>query len=178
MKKEEDYNVVLVDEQDEDLGEMDKMEAHLNGGHLHRALSGFVFNDKGELLIQKRASHKYHNPNVWANTVCTHPQKHEPVTQAARRRLMEELGFHADFTWVAKFIYKATFPNGLTEYEYNNVCVANYDGSPIKPRPSEVAEVRWITRQQLEKEITQNPERFSFWLREALKFDLLAMWKK
>jgi len=176
-KREEDYNVVLVDGQDNDLGEMDKMDAHLNGGHLHRALSGFVFNDKGELLIQKRASHKYHNPNIWANTVCTHPQKDEPVEQATKRRLKEELGFTADFKWIGQFIYKATFPNGLTEWEFDNVCVAKYDGAPIRVNPDQVAEVRWVTRQRLEKEISQNPENFSFWLREILKLDLIKDWE-
>lgn len=168
--------VVLVDEKDEDIGEMEKMEAHLNGGHLHRAFSGFVFNDKNELLIQKRASHKYHNPNIWANTVCSHPQKNETVPQAAKRRLNEELGFSADFIWVGKFIYKATFPNGLTEYEYDNVCVAKYDGSPIKPNSDEVDKVRWITKKRLEKEIQKTPENFSFWLREILRLNFLKQW--
>jgi len=156
---------------------MDKMDAHLNGGHLHRAFSGFVFNDKGELLIQKRAPQKYHNPNIWANTVCSHPQKNEKVEQATKRRLQEELGFAVDFEWVGKFIYKSTFPNGLTEYEYDNVCVAKYDGSPIVINPNEVAEIRWISRADLGKEISTNPEKFSFWLKEILRLNFIKDWK-
>jgi isopentenyl-diphosphate delta-isomerase len=168
--------VVLVDENDNDIGTMEKMAAHQNGGHLHRAFSGFVFNDRGELLIQRRAAHKYHNPNVWANTVCSHPRAGEPITAAVKRRLGQELGFELDFTVVGKFIYKATFPNGLTEWEYDNVCTAAYDGAPIVPNPAEVAETRWVTRAQLEIEIARSPDRFSFWLREILKLGIIKGW--
>ena len=165
--------VVLVNEQGQAVGTMEKMSAHQNGGHLHRAFSGFVFNKKGELLIQKRASTKYHNPNIWANTVCSHPRENETPTQGANRRIYEELGFHAKFTEIGEFIYRATFPNGLTEHEYDHVCVAEYNEEPIKPNPDEVADFRFISRADLIAEIKKTPENFSFWLREILKREIL-----
>jgi len=166
--------VILVDEHDNVLGEMEKHEAHLDGGRLHRAFSGFVFNEKHELLIQKRADTKYHNPGIWANTVCSHPHINETIIQAANRRIFEELGFHANFKQVGKFIYKKSFPNGMTEHELDHVVVAKYNGSRINPNPNEVAQTRWISRANLEKEITANPNKFAFWLKEILRLEILS----
>jgi isopentenyl-diphosphate delta-isomerase len=133
-----------------------------------------VFNDSGALLIQRRSQAKYHNPGIWANTVCSHPRPGESVLAAAGRRLPEELGFHADFAETGAFIYRAAFPNGLIEHELDHVCAAVWPGEAVRPDPAEVAEVRWITRPVLEAEIAAAPERFSFWLREILRTGVLG----
>jgi len=164
--------MILVDENDNPIGEMEKMEAHRKG-LLHRAFSGFVINKKKELLIQRRALGKYHNPGIWANTVCSHPRPGESVIDGVQRRVTEELGFTAEFTYIDKFIYKAEFSNGLTEHELDHVCVANYNGEEIILNPDEVAAVRWISHADLEKEIAANPNSFSYWLKEILKLGII-----
>jgi isopentenyl-diphosphate delta-isomerase len=167
--------MILVDEHDNPIGEMEKMEAHRKG-LLHRAFSGFAFNDRRELLIQRRALGKYHNPGIWANTVCSHPRKGESAADAARRRAREELGFEADFADIGNFIYRAEFPNGLTEHELDHVCVAAYGGQEIRPNPDEVCDWRWIARGALESEIAGAPEKFSYWLREILARGIVDGW--
>ena len=164
--------MVLVDTDDNKIGLMEKMETH-EKGLLHRAFSGFVFDDEGRLLIQQRAQGKYHNPNIWANTVCSHPFDGERIEDGVKRRLMQELGFAEDFTLVTKFIYKSTFENGLTEHELDNVLIAQYSGSNIQPDATEVQSFRWITRDELETEIATNPDNFSFWLKEILRLGLI-----
>ena len=164
--------MVLVDSDDNELGVMEKIETHKQG-LLHRAFSGFVFNNKGELLIQKRSSTKYHNPGIWGNTVCSHPRLGESIEQGVKRRLHEELGFELDFKVLDYFIYKATFPNGLTEHELDHVCVAKYDNQEIIPNPEEVAEIRWISLADLKREIESTPEKFAFWLKEILNKGIL-----
>ena len=161
-------HVVLVSEDDKDIGVMEKIEAHKKG-LLHRAFSGFVFNKKGELLLQKRALGKYHNGGLWSNTVCSHPRKGEDVLDAAKRRLKEELGFELDFLAKRKyFIYKAEFENGLTEHELDHVLVAKYDDQEIVPNPDEVAEVKWISIPELKRLIKSNPKEYTYWLKEIL----------
>ena len=167
--------MVLVDEADNKIGLMEKMETHRKG-LLHKAFSGFVFDNKGRLLVQQRAEGKYHNPGIWANTVCSHPYDGESVTDGVRRRLGQELGFSEDFEYVDKFIYRAQFPNGLTEHEFDSVLVAHYGGAEVKPNPDEVQAIRWVTRAELEGEIAENPERFSYWLRQILKLGYVDKW--
>jgi isopentenyl-diphosphate delta-isomerase len=167
--------MLLVDESDNVTGEMEKMEAHRKG-LLHRAFSGFVFNDRNELLIQRRALGKYHNPGIWANTVCSHPRRGESIEDAVARRVFEELGFHAEFKDIGFFIYKAEFPNGMTEHELDHVCVASYNGEPVAPDPGEVDSFRWISRADLEREIAGNPSGFSYWLREILSRGIITGW--
>ncbi len=164
--------MILVDENDNPVGEVEKMEAH-SKGVLHRAFSCFVFNDRGETLIQQRALGKYHNPGIWANTCCSHPRPGESTEVAAKRRMVEELGFCAQARDIGWFIYKAEFPNGLTEYELDHVLVANYNGQMIVPNPDEVAGIRWISKRDLEHEISETPEKFSFWLREIMNLNIL-----
>jgi isopentenyl-diphosphate delta-isomerase len=164
----EEQTVILVDTQDTPLGLMEKMEAHQKG-LLHRAFSGFVFNEDGSLLLQRRAPGKYHNPGIWANTVCSHPRAGESVVDAARRRLAEELGFSADFREVGTFIYQAAFPNGLIEHEFDHVCTARWNGQMPHPDPDEVCAIRWVPLPLLAKEIAAEPERFSVWLREIIR---------
>src|SRR5690554_1424860 len=106
--------VVLVNEQDQVLGTKEKLQAHQKG-NLHRAFSVLIFNDKNEMLLQKRASNKYHCGGLWTNACCSHPRLSETPKEAAMRRLNEELGFTTQLTYLGKFIYKAKFENGLIE---------------------------------------------------------------
>ncbi|MBS4064591.1 MAG: isopentenyl-diphosphate Delta-isomerase, partial [Chitinophagaceae bacterium] len=128
--------VILVNEADEEIGFMEKMEAH-EKALLHRAFSVFVFNSSGEMLLQQRASEKYHSANLWTNTCCSHPRPGESVAQAANRRLKEEMGFQTPLQKAFDFVYKAPFDNGLTEYEFDHVFIGTYEGS-IEMNPSEV----------------------------------------
>jgi isopentenyl-diphosphate delta-isomerase len=128
--------VILVNESDEAIGAMEKMEAH-RLGVLHRAFSVFIFNSNGHMLLQQRADTKYHSAGLWTNACCSHPAPGEEVKSAAERRLQEELGFKADIKRAFDFVYKASFNNGLTEHEYDHVFVGYYDGE-IRPDQDEV----------------------------------------
>ncbi|MFY8020293.1 MAG: isopentenyl-diphosphate Delta-isomerase [Bacteroidia bacterium] len=158
--------VILVDENDNEIGLMEKMEAH-EKALLHRAFSVFVFNKKGELLLQQRALHKYHSGGLWTNTCCSHPRKGEEVINSAHRRLMEEMGFDCELELKHKFIYKAPFTNGLTEHELDYIFTGEFENVP-HPNPDEVASYRWIELEQLQKEIELHPENFTVWFRIIL----------
>lgn len=162
----QDY-VVLVDKNNKKVGVEEKMKAHIEG-KLHRAFSVFVFNSKGELLIQQRAKEKYHCPRLWANTVCSHPRIHESYAKATHRRLNEEMGFDCKLTKKFCFTYKAIFDNGLTEHEYDCVFEGKFDGTP-RPNPSEVMDFRWISMKDLKKDIEKNPEKYAEWFKIALR---------
>lgn len=163
--------VILVDSEDNEIGLMEKLEAHKKG-LLHRAFSGFVFNKNHELLLQRRDFKKYHNGGLWSNTVCSHPRKGEKIEDAVKRRIFEELGFNADFKEIGKLVYKTSFPNGLTENEYDHICISLYNNQKIIPNPDEVCDYKWISREELTKEINQNAENFTFWLRKILELNL------
>jgi isopentenyl-diphosphate delta-isomerase len=143
---------------------MEKLKAHQNGGQLHRAFSVFVFNAKGELLIQQRALRKYHCAGKWANTTCSHPREGETYLEAAHRRLQEEMGFDCPLKEKFHFIYKAEFDNGLTEWEFDRVFIGSYDGE-VLPNSEEVAGVKWIGQDELKCEIEEHPETFAEWFR-------------
>jgi len=165
LPKEEE--VVLVDEQNEVIGYMGKLEAH-KLGLLHRAISIIVFNSKGEMLIQQRALSKYHWAGIWSNTCCSHPRINESFQQAADRRLYEELGFHTPLKEEFNFIYKALDePSGLTEYEYDTVFTGVFDG-PFTFNKDEVQAVQWLTVADLLKDIKNNPDKYSFWFKIIL----------
>lgn len=159
--------VIVVSENDEILGLMNKMEAHENG-ILHRAFSVFLFNDKGEMLLQKRASGKYHSPNQWTNAVCSHPKIDETYLEGAYRRLKEELGITTDLTEKFSFMYKADVGQNLWEHELDHVFTGNYEGS-FALNNDEVSEVRYISMQQLDEEMSANPENFTEWFKIILK---------
>ena len=159
--------VVVVSENDEILGLMEKMNAHENG-ILHRAFSVFLFNDKGEMLLQKRASGKYHSPNQWTNAVCSHPKIDETYLEGAQRRLNEELGITANLTEKFSFIYKADVGQNLWEHELDHVFTGNYEGN-FALNEQEVSEVRYISMQQLDEEMNANPEKFTEWFKIILK---------
>ena len=121
--------VVLVDNKDRELGTMEKMEAH-EKGLLHRAFSVFLFNKKGEMLLQRRALDKYHSAGLWTNACCSHPKPDEEVQSAANRRLGEELGISAELNHQFSFYYKSDYENGLSEHELDHVFFGNFDEEP------------------------------------------------
>ncbi|WP_312090731.1 isopentenyl-diphosphate Delta-isomerase [Chryseobacterium sp.] len=159
--------VVLVNPNDEILGLMEKQQAHLNG-LLHRAFSVFLFNKKGDMLLQKRASGKYHSPLKWTNAVCSHPKSGETYLEGAQRRLREELGINADISEKFHFIYKADVGNGLWEHELDYVFTGIYD-SEFNLNTEEVEEVRFISPENLDREISENPEHFTEWFKIILE---------
>ncbi|MDK9711654.1 isopentenyl-diphosphate Delta-isomerase [Acidaminobacter sp.] len=163
--------VVLVNEENVVLGTMEKLEAHQKG-LLHRAFSVLLYNDAGEMLIQRRAIGKYHTPGLWTNACCSHPREGEDVAAAASRRLREELGIviPQDALQVkGHFIYKATFDNGLTEHEHDTMVAGHFDGAVENINPEEVEAVRWIDMETLKLEIKAHPEKFTPWFKEIVK---------
>jgi isopentenyl-diphosphate delta-isomerase len=160
-------SVILVDEHDNPVGEAEKMEAHRKG-LLHRAFSVFLFDAEGNILLQRRAMGKYHSPGLWSNVCCSHPAPGEDTLAAANRRLNEELGIK-DCTLFHQFAftYRAEFPDGLTEHEFDHVFTGNYDSDPI-PNPNEVMDWKWMRIEELKTDVTVNPERYTYWLKEVL----------
>lgn len=166
--------VVLVDESDEETGTCEKLEAHLNGGRLHRAFSVFLFHPDGGLFLQRRAAGKYHFPGLWTNACCSHPRPGEPTDAAAHRRLGEELGIDAEIAESFAFIYRAEDPaSGLTEHEFDHVFLGTFDGEP-NLNLSETDAYRWISRQDLLAELEASPENFTPWFKIALERVLAA----
>jgi isopentenyl-diphosphate delta-isomerase len=155
--------VVLVDENDSETGTLEKQRAHTEG-RLHRALSVFVFNARGEMLLQRRALAKYHSGGLWTNTCCSHPRPGEPVHQAAHRRLREEMGIDCPLEPAFEFTYRAQVGPELVEHEYDHVFVGRYDGEPV-PAPDEVDDWRWAPVDALAREVAASPERFTPWFR-------------
>ncbi|MDT8346851.1 MAG: isopentenyl-diphosphate Delta-isomerase [Flavobacteriaceae bacterium] len=155
--------VILVDHNDQAIGMMEKQEAHVKG-LLHRAFSVFVFNDRGEFLLQQRAAHKYHSPKLWTNTCCSHQRPGESNVQAGKRRLQEEMGFTTELQVRGSFTYKASFDNGLTEHEFDYILTGVYNAEP-KPNPKEVMAYRWLTLEELEEELQRYPEHFTAWFK-------------
>jgi len=159
-------DLILVNENDEPIGKMEKMEVHLKG-LLHRAYSVFILNEKGEMLLQKRAAGKYHSPGLWTNACCSHPQPGQEVIPAAAIRLQEEMGFTTSLEKAFDFIYKASFDNGLTEYEFDHVLLGNYDG-PIHPNHEEVADYRYLSLTEIKKLVQSNPSEYTPWFKIAI----------
>jgi len=155
--------VILVNEQDEQIGLMEKIEAH-EKALLHRAFSVFVFNKKGELMLQQRALTKYHTPGLWTNTCCSHQREGETNVEAGKRRLLEEMGFTTDLKDTISFIYKAPFENGLTEHEYDHILVGQYDEDP-KPNPEEVNAWKWVSLEEVKEDMKRNPEVYTEWFK-------------
>lgn len=160
MKEEK---VILVNEQDEQIGLMPKMEAH-EKALLHRAFSVFIFNDDNDLMLQQRALTKYHSPGLWTNTCCSHQREGETNINAGKRRLMEEMGFVTDLKESISFIYKAPFDNGLTEHEYDHVLLGTYNSVP-NINPDEVADWKWMPLEDVKVDISLYPERYTAWFK-------------
>lgn len=155
--------VILVDEKDNELGLMEKMEAH-EKGLLHRAFSVFIFDRSGKLLLQQRAVEKYHSGGLWSNSCCSHPRKGESVKAAAERRLQEEMGFHVDVEEKFSFIYKSKLDKGLYEHELDHVFFATYEGN-ITPNPAEVMDYKYVELDWLDRDMRLNPENYTEWFK-------------
>ncbi|HUW22075.1 MAG TPA: isopentenyl-diphosphate Delta-isomerase [Candidatus Bathyarchaeia archaeon] len=159
--------VILVDKDDREIGHQEKLQAHRQG-KLHRAFSIFIFNDRGELMLQKRAKSKYHSAGLWSNTCCSHPQPGETTPKAAHRRLKEEMGFDCPLKEVFQFCYRVDFDNGLAEHEYDHVFIGHYDGDPL-PDPDEAEGWQWVGLKNLEENIRRNPDQYTYWLKFCIK---------
>lgn len=157
--------VILVDELDAQIGLMEKMEAH-EKALLHRAFSVFVFNKKGQILLQQRSLRKYHSGGLWTNTCCSHPRPNEDTLAAAHRRLKEEMGFDTDLSKAFDFTYKAEFNNGLTEHEFDHVFIGTYDGL-VEPNFSEVESYAYRPISLVVDSMQKNPDFFTEWFHIA-----------
>ena len=158
-------DLILVDENDRQVGTMEKMEVH-EKGLLHRAFSIFIFNDKHEMLLQQRAIEKYHSGGLWTNACCSHPKNMEDTREAAEKRLKEEMGFSVPLVKAFDFIYKATFENGLTEYEFDHVFTGIYNGT-ITPNEQEIQDYRFMTMDAIRHSIKDEPSKYTAWFKIA-----------
>ncbi|WP_396596276.1 isopentenyl-diphosphate Delta-isomerase [Dokdonia sp. R86516] len=155
--------VILVDENDNQIGLMPKMEAH-EKAVLHRAFSVFVFNNKNELMLQQRALHKYHSPGLWTNTCCSHQREGESNVDAGMRRLQEEMGFSVPLEETISFIYKAPFDNGLTEHELDHILIGHSEQSPVI-NEDEVGAWKWMDLEDVKTDIANHPELYTEWFK-------------
>lgn len=155
--------VILVNENDEPIGLMPKLEAH-EKAVLHRAFSVFILNDRKELMLQQRAAHKYHSPLLWTNTCCSHQRNGESNIEAGTRRLREEMGFTAELRELFHFIYKAPFDNGLTEHELDHVLIGFYNKEP-RINPDEVEAWKWVAIGDVKLDMELHPEKYTVWTR-------------
>lgn len=166
--------VILVNEQDEQVGSMEKMEAHYKG-ILHRAFSIFIFNERDEMLLQQRALTKYHSGGLWTNACCSHPRPGEDIDAAADRRLQEELGFSTSLKKIFDFRYNASFNNGLTEHEFDHVLVGNFEGR-VNPNPSEVHDYCFKTLEEISASIETHAHKYTAWF--CIAFPKVLKWRQ
>ena len=163
-----DDKVILVDKNDNQVGLMPKLEAH-EKGLLHRAFSVFIFNNEYKLLLQKRATSKYHSGGLWTNTCCSHPREGEDILEAANRRLFEERGIKTSLRKVYDFIYKAELDNGLTENEFDHVFYGVYDKEP-KINLEEADDYKWMDMDSLNDDINNNGGNYTVWFKIAFEY--------
>ncbi len=160
-------HVILVDEHDGETGVMEKMEAH-EKAVLHRAFSVFLFNTRGDMLLQQRALTKYHSGGLWTNACCSHPRPGEETLAAAGRRTQEELGISPEIRHAFSFLYKAAFDNGLTEHEFDHVFVGTWEGG-LALNPEEVAAVRYVPVADIRRAMEETPDLYTVWFRIAFE---------
>lgn len=165
-------HVILVNEMDEPHGIMEKMEAH-EKAVLHRAFSVFIFNSRGEMLLQQRALHKYHSGGLWTNACCSHPRPGEDLMVAACRRLKEELGFEVKLEKIFDFIYQVSLDNGLAEHEFDHVLAGEYDG-PVNFNHDEVKDFCFINVNDIRESMHIQPQKYTAWFR--LAFPQVEQW--
>jgi len=161
-----DEFLILVDEHDKPWGKLEKDQVH-QLGLLHRAFSVFIFNSKGELLLQQRAAGKYHSGGLWTNTCCSHPRFGEELNEAIPRRLEEEMGMNCPTQFIFNFVYETKFDNGLIEHEFDHVYYGVSDDLP-KPNPAEVSNWKYLNLKSLENEIASAPDQYTVWLKICL----------
>ena len=159
--------VVLVDQNNNEIGTEDKLDAHKKG-LLHRAFSIFIFNDNNQILLQKRSDVKYHSAGLWSNTCCSHPYNDKPLVEYANTRLIQEMGIQSNLKEFFSFIYRAKLSNGLIEFEYDHVFFGKYNSDPML-NTDEASSFKWINFKQLQLEIEENPTKFTFWLKKIVK---------
>jgi isopentenyl-diphosphate delta-isomerase len=159
--------VILINEQDQEIGAMEKIEAH-RLGLLHRAFSVCLFHENGDMLLQQRAASKYHSPGLWTNTCCGHPRPGEATIDAAQRRLGEEMGMQTSLSPAFQFVYKTTLENGLIEYELDHVFFGHTNHKPIL-NPHEASDWRYISSSDLTQELLNHPNRFTFWFHRIIE---------
>lgn len=179
MNSKQEY-VVLVDSNDQELGQEEKLKTH-QLGLLHRAFSVLLFKktEAGlELLLQQRNQLKYHAGGLWTNTCCSHPRPGEGVVEAASRRLYEEMGIKAELSPIGRFQYRAEFDNGLIEHELDYVLIGWYGEQSFEVNPEEVMAFKWVTIEQLRLELTQHPEQFTPWFAQALDVALECLYSE
>lgn len=157
--------VILVDNEDQPIGTMEKMEAHREG-LLHRAFSVFIFNKKGDVLLQQRATQKYHSGGLWTNACCSHPRPDEGISAAAQRRLQEEMGFSTSIEKAFDFIYKAQLDNNLSEHELDHVFVGEYEGAII-PDATEVKDYCFKSVESILESMELQPHKYTAWFHIA-----------
>ena len=167
LEEENFDHVVLVDPDDSPVGTLEKHLAHADGGILHRAFSVFILNDRGELLLQRRANAKYHCAGLWSNSCCSHPREGKDVADDARTRLQVELGFSTDLEFIGHCTYKVAVNPGLTEWELDHLYVGNYFGE-MRLNPAEVDSIRWCRIDTLQNELLDQPDQFTPWLPHIL----------
>jgi isopentenyl-diphosphate delta-isomerase len=165
--------VILVDESDLAIGTMEKMEAHARG-LLHRAFSILLFNSQGEILLQKRAGSKYHSAGLWTNACCSHPRPGEPIEEAARRKLIQEMGIDLQPEFAYKFIYKVELDHGLIEHEYDHVFTGTFDGTPVI-NTAEVEDWKFVDLRSLREDMARHPEAFTYWFKLIVHHPRLAL---
>lgn len=163
----DDEMIVLVDPQDRETGVAPKAVAHQLGLR-HRAFSMLLLDDRGRVLLQRRAAGKYHSGGLWANSCCGHPRPGERVHDAAVRRAREELGAGVTIREVGVFTYRAVVSENMIEHEYDHVFVGTVQGD-LRPDPREIAETRWASRDELESDMRRNPDRYAPWLAGVLR---------
>ena len=161
--------LILVDERDNPVGFETKLAAHQGGGRLHRAFSVFVFNDLGQMLLQRRAGGKYHFGGLWTNACCSHPRRGESTPDAARARLRQEFGLDVPLEELFSFVYRAEDPaSGLTEHEFDHVFRGTFNGEP-RPNPEEIGEWKWATPAELLADVKARPGAYTPWFKEIVE---------
>lgn len=163
--------IILVDEQDNSIGTMEKMEAHRRGV-LHRAFSVVLFNSRGEMLLQRRADSKYHSGGLWTNTCCSHPLRDEAIDDAAQRRLQYEMGIDLKPEFAFKFIYKTPLDKSLIEHELDYVFIGTFDGRPVINK-EEVSDWKFMSLNDLRNDMKRSPELYTVWFRLIIDHPLM-----
>jgi isopentenyl-diphosphate delta-isomerase len=167
MNNERNEEIILVDENDEQIGFETKLKAHENGGKLHRAFSIFIFDDPGKMLLQRRSKKKYHFGGLWTNACCSHPTRGEKLQEAAHARLRQEFGFDAELKEIFSFTYRAPDPNSeLTEFEFDHVFCGKFNDEP-QPDPNEIEDWKWVDVMGLLADLESNPYDYTPWFRIA-----------
>jgi isopentenyl-diphosphate delta-isomerase len=166
--------VILVDQQDDVIGTMEKMEAHKKG-LLHRAFSILLFSSGGELLLQKRSIKKYHSGGLWTNACCSHPTLHESIASTARKRLKFEMGIDLQTQFAFKFIYRSELDKNLTEHEFDYVFTGIFDGTP-RMNEDEVEDWKFIDIQSLRADLKTNPASYTAWFKLIINRIELTPW--